>query len=275
MKSYPFEDKKILVCGHRGLGIYGIENTMKAFKMAIELGVDMLETDIHMTKDGHLILMHDESVNRTTDGEGLIKDLTLEQIKALDATVNKTIDTPSEHPPTLSDFLDLMDKHPGMLLNLELKDYPDKDEEFAYASARKTCDMILEHGLEGRTWINSFSGQLLAYVYLTYGDAFYYHGFYPWFILGEMPIDPEKFIDIACMQHRELLPDGTICKCADNMCPKEWFTHLISEGIMPLMAPSLKEYRLYDLAFSYGSRIVNTDDPEQMIKHLKEQGLHD
>ena len=101
MKRYPFDDKKILVCGHRGLGIYGIENTMTAFKMAIEAGVDMLETDVHMTRDGYLVLMHDERVDRTTNGTGLIKDLTLEEIKRLDATVNKTIVTPSEPPPTL------------------------------------------------------------------------------------------------------------------------------------------------------------------------------
>ena len=69
--------------------------------------------------------------------------------------------------------------------------------------------------------------------------------------------------------------DGTIEKCSDNMCPEEWFRHLISKGIMPLMAPSLKEYPLYDKAFSYGSRIVNTDDPEGMMKHLKKQRLHD
>ena len=275
MKRYPFDDKKILVCGHRGLGIYGIENTMTAFKMAIEAGVDMLETDVHMTRDGHLVLMHDERVDRTTNGTGLIKDLTLEEIKTLDATVNKTIDTPSEPPSTLSELLRLAKKHPRVLLNIELKDYPEADEGLAYASAKTACDMILKSGLSGRTWINSFSGRLLAFVYREYGDAFYYHGFYPWFILGEMPIDPESFIDVACMQHRELLADGTVVKCADNMCPEEWFTYLKEKGVMPLMAPSLKEYPLYDLAFSYGSRIVNSDDPEKMIKHLRECGLHD
>ena len=61
MKTYPFKDDRILVSGHRGLKIYGIENTMAAFRMAISFGVDMIETDVHMTKDGHLILMHDDT----------------------------------------------------------------------------------------------------------------------------------------------------------------------------------------------------------------------
>lgn len=89
-----------------------------------------------------------------------------------------------------------------------------------------------------------------------------------------MTTDPESFIDVACMRHRVQHKDGTIEKCADNMCPKEWFEHLLSKGIMPLMAPSLKEYPLYDLAFSYGSQIVNSDEPEKMLAHLKEKGMH-
>lgn len=134
--------------------------------------------------------------------------------------------------------------------------------------------MLLEKKVAHRTWINSFSGRLLERVYTKHGEAFYYHGFYPWFILGDMTIEPESFIDVVCMQHRVQHPDGTIEKCADNMCPKEWFDYLIKKDIMPLMAPSLKEYPLYDLAFSYGSRIVNIDDPETMLAHLRKKGQH-
>ncbi len=275
IKTYPFKKNKILISGHRGLRIYGIENTMSAFRMAISFGVDMIETDVHMTGDGNLILMHDDTVDRTTNGKGRIKDMTLSQIKALDATVNKNIDVSPEPPPTLAELLELVKSTPDVLLNIELKDYPEDGEEFAYLSAERTCQLLIEYGVSDRTWINSFCGKLLEYVYKKYGNRFFYHGFYPWFILGEMSIDPEDFIDVACMQHRIRLEDGTIEKCSDNMCPEEWFRHLISKGIMPLMAPSLKEYPLYDKAFSYGSRIVNTDDPEGMMKHLKKQRLHD
>ena len=275
MKRYPFRTDKVYVSGHRGLGKCGIENTMSAFRMALDLGVDMIETDVHMSRDGALVLMHDETIDRTTDGTGKICDLMLEEIKKLDATVNATIDLSPEPPPTLNEFLALMREHPGVLLNVELKDYPEADREFAYRSADAACDLIIESGLSDRCWINSFSGELLEYVYKKHGSTFYYHGFYPWFILGKMEADPESFIDLACMQHRDLLDDGTVVKCKDNMCPKEWFEHLKKLGIMPLMAPSLKEYPLYDLAFSYGSRIVNPDDPEGMLEHLREMGLHE
>ena len=271
MKKFPSDDK-VLVCGHRGQGCYGIENTLTAFRLAIEDGVDMLETDVHLTKDGYPILMHDNSVDRTTNGKGKIIDLTLKEIKKLDATVGAKIKIAPEPPPTLLEFIQLVKKHKKIYLNIELKDYPEEDEQIACLCADIVCDMIIENNLAERTLINSFSGKLLEYVYKKYGDTFYYHGFYPWFILGDMQIEPERFISVACMQHRVQLADGTVQKCADNMCPKEWFDYLLSKDIMPLMAPSLKEYPLYDLAFSYGSRIVNTNDPLNMIKHLNEKG---
>lgn len=274
MKRYDFSDNKVLVSGHRGESCYGLENTMYSFKRALSVGVDMIETDVHMTRDNHLILMHDDFVERTTNGCGKIKELTLDEIKTFDATVNAKIEVSPESPPTLDEFLELMQEYPDVLLNIELKDYPEDGEEFAFKSADAICRMLIDYGVENRTWINSFSGKLLEYVYLKYGNTFYYHGFYPWFILGEMKLDPESFIDVACMQHRIQKEGGTIEKCADNMCPKEWFDYLLSKGIMPLMAPSLKEYPLYDKAFSYGSRIVNADEPEKMILHLRKKNLH-
>lgn len=274
MKRYNFTDNKILVSGHRGESCYGLENTMFSFRRALSMGVDMIETDVHMTKDGYLILMHDERVERTTNGKGLINELTIDEIKALDATVNAKIEVSAEAPPLLLELLEVVKDYPEVLLNIELKDYPEDGGEFAFESADKICEMLIKYGVQERTWINSFSGKLLEYVYLKYGDTFFYHGFYPWFILGEMKINPEIFIDVACMQHRIQNPDGSIEKCEDNMCPKEWFDYLLNKGIMPLMAPSLKEYPLYDKAFLYGSRIVNADDPCAMLEHLRKSGLH-
>ena len=75
----------IPVAAHRGNSRYFPENTMAAYRSAVEINADMIEVDVHMTKDGHLIMMHDHRVDRTTDGEGLIREKTLAEIKALDA----------------------------------------------------------------------------------------------------------------------------------------------------------------------------------------------
>lgn len=265
----------VLVCGHRGERVRGLENTVSAFRSAVNAGADMLETDVRMTADGHLVLMHDETVDRTTDGTGNVREMTLAQVLALNAAAHAVVPSPAEPPATFQQLLDLALAHLGVLLNIEMKDYPDPgNEDFAYASADKICDALIRCGVQDRTWINSFSGKLLEHVYKRHGNTFHYHGFYPWFILGEMELDPESFIDVACMQHRVQHEDGTIEKCQDNMCPREWFDYLLARGIMPLMAPSLKEFDLYDLAFSYGSRIVTIDCPEDMLAHLREMKMH-
>lgn len=266
-------ENEILVSGHRGDRVYGRENTMGAFRMAVQAGVDMVETDVRMTLDGELILMHDETVDRTTDGHGLVKELTLAQIRSLNAAVQGKCEP--EPPATLQQLLDFAKDHPKLLLNIELKDYPEAgNEEFAYRCCDKIAEMLADSGMGDRIWINSFDGRLLQRVYRQYGRTFHYHGFYPWFILGPMDIDPESFIDVACMQHRYQKPDGTVEKYEEPMCPKEWFDYLLARGIMPLMAPSLQAYPKYDMAFSWGSRMVNPDDPYAMLEHLRKQNKH-
>ena len=265
----------VLVSGHRGDRIHGLENTMTAFRLAVEAGVDMIETDVRMTADGQLVLMHDETVDRTTDGTGYVKDLTLVQIKKLNAAVNSNGHFSAESPATLPELLDYALDYPDLLLNIEFKDYPTEgNEDFAYACCDKIADLLAEYGVGERTWINSFDGRILERVYRRHGKRFHYHGFYPWFILGPMEINPESFIDVACMQHRYQTADGEIVKYEEPLCPKEWFDYLLEKGIMPLMAPSLKEYPKYDLAFSWGSRIVNPDDPYTMLAHLRGKGMH-
>jgi len=270
--EYP---NRILVSGHRGDRVHGIENTMTAMRMAVEAGVDMIETDVRMTKDGQLILMHDETVDRTTDGKGRVCDLTLEEIRNLNAAKNSAGTFPPEPPATLRELLDFALEHPTLLLNIEFKDYPVAgNEAFAFACCDKITDMLMDYGVGERTWINSFDGRILERVYRKYGRIFHYHGFYPWFILGPMEIDPESFIDVACMQHRYQLPDGSVHKYEDPLCPREWFDYLLDQGIMPLLAPSLREYPLFDQGFAWGSRMVNPDDPYSMLAHLREKGMH-
>src|SRR4026209_260569 len=76
---------EVLVIAHQGGdGIYP-GDTLYAYEHAVALGADVLEMDVHITKDGEIVLMHDEKVDRTTDGAGLIEDLTLAELKKLDA----------------------------------------------------------------------------------------------------------------------------------------------------------------------------------------------
>jgi glycerophosphoryl diester phosphodiesterase len=83
----------IQVIAHRGGAAYAPENTLAAFRNAIAQGADWLEMDVQMTKDGELVVIHDETVDRTTNGSGAVRDLTLDQIRALDAGQGEKVAT--------------------------------------------------------------------------------------------------------------------------------------------------------------------------------------
>ena len=95
---------KTLVAAHRGNSKYFPENTLSSFKSALTLDVDMVETDIHMTKDGELVLMHDHTVDRTTDGTGEVRSLTLAEIKKLDAAAGRGSSSGASAFPPLKSF---------------------------------------------------------------------------------------------------------------------------------------------------------------------------
>ena len=71
----------MLRIGHRGARAYAPENTLASFKKALEIGVDAIELDVRKTKDNQIVVIHDEDVKRTTNGEGLVCELTLKEIK--------------------------------------------------------------------------------------------------------------------------------------------------------------------------------------------------
>src|SRR4051794_15279621 len=104
---------------HRGASAYAPENTFAAFDRAVALRTDGIETDVRASKDGALVLVHDERVDRTTDGEGRVHDLTLAELQLLDAGVPFNPRFAGERIPTVDA---LLDRHGGRLaLCLEVK----------------------------------------------------------------------------------------------------------------------------------------------------------
>lgn len=85
----PIPNDEFLIVGHRGASAYEPENTIPSFELAKDLGADYIELDIHMTKDGELVIMHDKDVKRTTESKGKIKDHTLAELKGLTADEDK------------------------------------------------------------------------------------------------------------------------------------------------------------------------------------------
>jgi glycerophosphoryl diester phosphodiesterase len=141
-----------LIYAHRGASGYAPENTMAAFEKAVQLGSNGIECDVQMTKDGHLVICHDEEVDRTTDGKGFIKDFTFKELSALDAGSWFGKEFRGQRVPLLSELLELV-KGTGLGLNIEIKSgivlYPGIEE--------KVLSEVEAFGLQNKVIISSFN----------------------------------------------------------------------------------------------------------------------
>ncbi|WP_251861019.1 glycerophosphodiester phosphodiesterase family protein [Clostridium sp. Marseille-Q2269] len=134
---------------HRGASSLAPENTLESFKKAIQLKCDGIELDVHMTKDNELIVIHDEFLNRTTNGTGSVKNLTLNEIKELDAGTHFSNKFKGSKIPTLKEVLDLIAPY-NLLLDLEIKQWEPEIE-------KNVINMIQSYNYEKKTIITSFN----------------------------------------------------------------------------------------------------------------------
>jgi glycerophosphoryl diester phosphodiesterase len=110
----------VLVIAHRGASGHAPENTLAAFKKAVAMGATFIETDLQMSRDARLVAIHDATLNRTTNGEGLVHDMTLAQLRQLDAGSWFGSEYSGERIPTLEEILALSKKN-DVVFYLELK----------------------------------------------------------------------------------------------------------------------------------------------------------
>ena len=144
-EDYPyFEGNEVQVIAHQGADELRPGNTMVAFDHAVEMGVDVLEMDLHSTADGVLVLIHDDSVDRTTDGTGKVNELTFAEIQQFDAGAYWTNDDGATYPYrgqgiTIPALEDVLQAHADLPMVIEIKQTePSIVEPF--------CDMLKEYG---------------------------------------------------------------------------------------------------------------------------------
>ena len=140
-----------IVLGHRGASGYAPENTLEAFKLAMDMGADGFELDVHLSKDGELVVIHDETVDRTTDGTGFVGEMTLAELKALDASNHKE-GYKGAKIPTLAEVYDLI-RDTNHIVNVEIK----TDNIFYPQLEEKVLALEKEKGMEGRIVYSSFN----------------------------------------------------------------------------------------------------------------------
>ena len=154
-----FNPDKFLVIAHRGGRSLGPESTLYTFRKAVKLGVDVLEMDIHSTKDEQLIILHDDTVSRTTNATGRIGNYTLAELKELDAAYHWSPDNGQTFPlrnkgvkvPTLAE---VFNEFPETKMNLEIKDSRS-------SLIRSLCRLIREYQMTQNVMVASFDADSL------------------------------------------------------------------------------------------------------------------
>jgi len=216
--NYYQNAPKTLVIAHQGGDGVWPGDTLYAYEKAVEIGSDVLEMDAHITKDGAIVLMHDEKVDRTTDGAGLIEDLTLAELKKLDAAYKWTLDDGQTFPfrgqgiqvPTLEE---LFQKFPQMRFLIEIKLTENPIE-------KPLCDLIRKYGMQDKVIIGSFHDQAMKNFratcpevatsasrgevknYVLLGKVFLWGFIKPDYQTVEPPYDPSESLGIPIMTKR-------------------------------------------------------------------------
>ena len=153
------EISRPLVFAHRGGGGLFPENTLEAFNYSAKLGVDVLELDIHGTSDGKLVVIHDATVDRTTGGRGRVNDMTLDELKKLDAGYSFTPDGGKTFPfrekgVTIPTLAEIFDAFPGMKFNIEPK-------QQTPSIIKPLCGLLRERKMTDKVIIGSFRQEVL------------------------------------------------------------------------------------------------------------------
>jgi len=136
----------MMIIGHRGAAALEPENTLLSIERAMDIGVDAVEIDVHLSEDKELVVIHDATVDRTTNGTGPVSSYTVQEIKRLDAGKGETI-------PTLQEVIDLIDRR--VMLVIELK------EE---GTERPVVDLIIQNNLFDKACVISFWHRLVKTV---------------------------------------------------------------------------------------------------------------
>jgi glycerophosphoryl diester phosphodiesterase len=158
-----FESERLMVIAHQGGELLAPSNTMSAFQGAVDMGVDALEFDIHITKDGHLVAIHDPTVDRVTNGTGPVEELTLEEIQGLDAGYDfedlngeKSYRGKGAYIPTVDEIFTAF---PDMKMVIEIKD--DIPANRLEEAAGNLWTLIEKHGTEDQVLVAAFDQKIV------------------------------------------------------------------------------------------------------------------
>ena len=265
-----FKSKKVLVVSHRGDWRNAPENSLQAFKNCIDMGVDMIEIDLHKTKDGQLVLMHDNTINRTTDGKGKVSDYTLAELKKLHLR-NGMGRVTFHQIPTLEEVLNL--SKGKILINID-KGYDYFKDVYVLLEKTGTTEQVVIK-----------SGYDYAKVKADNGDVLNKVIYMP--IVNLNKPDAEKMID----SYKALKPVAIEC-CFSQVTPdvlrllkkvNENGSKIWINSLWPSLNAGHDDDRAVELGepdetwgwiLKQGAALIQTDRPQALINYLKKHKRH-
>ncbi len=155
---------KPAILAHRGASAYAPENTLASFKLAVRQEADAIELDAKLTADGQVVVIHDQTVNRTTDGSGRVGEMTLAQLRKLDAGSYFAATFNDERIPTLEDVFEAVGRK--IFINIELTNYASLTDSLP----EKVADLVRRHNLAKWVMFSSFNPLALLKVRRTLSE---------------------------------------------------------------------------------------------------------
>lgn len=234
----------MIIIAHRGASRAEPENTLRAFDLAIRQGVQMIELDLHVTSDGHVVVIHDPELDHTTDLSGRVDEMTLEQVRKANAGKGERV-------PTLEETLDLTMGR--VRLYLEIKDP---------RAADKTLRQIRMRGCEAGCMLASFDIQLMRRLgeevrdielgiilgNETFNPVVRWREAFPWIALRNIRYD------VLCMQV--------------ELCYGMLARRIKASG-KKLYVWTADDEKVFERMISYGVDGIVTNEPDRLIEYLK------
>lgn len=252
---------EIIVAGHRGMREFYPENTLLSMQEAINRGVDMLEFDLNLTKDKQVVVIHDNTIDRTTNGTGYVHDMTLEELKGYDAGIRKGVQFEGLKIPTLRELCELCAPYKELLFNVEIKERTHETVDLGFA-------ILKEFGLMERCVFVCFDASILAYMADTYHVkcAGFPREYMDNFVDGKNGTYSKMFGVGISMRPFESKPDMR------TLSP-QLVREFVQMGIEPwCFCPDNEQ--MVNEAISCGVRLMTCNNPLPALKILRERSLH-
>ncbi|WP_255570293.1 glycerophosphodiester phosphodiesterase family protein [Cohnella sp. CFH 77786] len=244
--------REVLAVAHRGASGYAPENTIAAFDKAVEMKADFIELDVQLSKDGELAIIHDTTVDRTTDGTGAVKDLTFEQLRSLDAGTWFSPAYAGERIPTLGEVLDRYRGKIGILIEIKAPWlYPGIERKVADELVKRQMDVPNN----GKIMIQSFD----------HGSVQRFHAILPDIPVGVLTYLPEQLTEAKL---REYAAYADYVNPSLNLVTEQLVDQVHSLG-MEIHAWTVRNAALVEPLIESGVDGIITDYPDYVPRNAK------